>query len=1013
MTAAGPVAATGPADDPYGTAALRSAVLAAWAASPARFREDANAEEDLARGGYRDRVLVELAQNAADAAARSGERGRLLLRLADDGLVAANTGVPLDRAGVEALSALRASAKRDHDPLSTAGRFGVGFAAVRAVADEVRVASGAGAVGWSLAATRAAVADVPALAGEVARRGDALPVLRLPAPAVATVPDGYATAVFLPLRDGAAEALVRSLLAALGDALLLSLPALSEVVVEADGVRRVLSAEPDGDDVVIRDDDRATRWRRVSARGPLDASLLSDRPVEERARAVWAVTVAVPVDEADRPTPLPEDLPRMLHAPTPTDEPLSLPALVIASVPLEPTRRRSAPGPLRDFVLDRAGDAYAGLVAGLPADRTVLDLVPPALAVEPVDARIGAAALERLSTAPWLLAARSSEGRSGEPPDDPPGDRLRPDTAVTVPAARGASRPAVLAEVVADLVDPAWWGHPALRRLGVAELDLAEVLDVLASRQAAPAWWRGLYAALDGADPEALAGLPVPLADGRVVRGARGTFLPSNGLPLPPEAARLLGLRLVDPAAAHVLLARLGADEADPGRLLGAPSVVAAVAAAGPDDDLETLAASVLGLVAAGAARAQEHPWLAELPLRDADGEPAPAGELVLPGSAAAQVFDPEAAVPVAADLVSRWGVEVLTRVGVLATFGLLRDADVPLDGTAEHDLDDEASWVDDVRRGLPLDTVPPVLAELAAVRDLDVVRADAWPQALRMLEADPALRAAVVGPAFALVAGRRVAVPTYAGWWIARHARLDARPPNTLRAADSDQALAGLYDAVELPGVSAALLAAVGVRTALGPELAADLVARLADPEHEVSAVSLVRLLVAVAGADPEAVPPPEAVRVPDGDRTRVVPASDAVVVDAPYWLQLDLPAPLPLPASAAPAVADLLDLPMASEVVDAAPPPGDHAAVPTSVSGLLPAAPRDYVEHDELLVAGREVDWWVHGGEVHAATLEGLARGLAWVAGRWDARFAVAEVLRDPARGPALAAEELWSPS
>lgn len=37
-----------------------------------RLREDANAEQDLALGGYRDRLAVELAQNAADAAARGG-----------------------------------------------------------------------------------------------------------------------------------------------------------------------------------------------------------------------------------------------------------------------------------------------------------------------------------------------------------------------------------------------------------------------------------------------------------------------------------------------------------------------------------------------------------------------------------------------------------------------------------------------------------------------------------------------------------------------------------------------------------------------------------------------------------------------------------------------------------------------------------------------------------------------------------------------------------------------------
>lgn len=58
--------------DPFGTASLRTAMLDAWRSSPTRFREDANAEEDLVLGGYRDRWFVELAQNAADAASQIG-----------------------------------------------------------------------------------------------------------------------------------------------------------------------------------------------------------------------------------------------------------------------------------------------------------------------------------------------------------------------------------------------------------------------------------------------------------------------------------------------------------------------------------------------------------------------------------------------------------------------------------------------------------------------------------------------------------------------------------------------------------------------------------------------------------------------------------------------------------------------------------------------------------------------------------------------------------------------------
>ena len=48
--------------------------------------------------------MVELAQNAADAAARAGVSGRLWLTLRDGMLSAANTGTPLDAAGVEALA---------------------------------------------------------------------------------------------------------------------------------------------------------------------------------------------------------------------------------------------------------------------------------------------------------------------------------------------------------------------------------------------------------------------------------------------------------------------------------------------------------------------------------------------------------------------------------------------------------------------------------------------------------------------------------------------------------------------------------------------------------------------------------------------------------------------------------------------------------------------------------------------------------------------------------------------
>src|SRR3954463_4928758 len=159
--------------DPFDTAAIRRRVLAAWADSPSRCREDANAEEDLVRGGYRDRLLVELAQNAADAATRAGVPGRLRLGPRGGELRAANAGEPLDAAGLQALATLRASAKRDGP--ATVGRFGVGFPAVRAGRDEPAGVSTSRGGAFSARRTLAEVAARPALAAELARRDGAVP----------------------------------------------------------------------------------------------------------------------------------------------------------------------------------------------------------------------------------------------------------------------------------------------------------------------------------------------------------------------------------------------------------------------------------------------------------------------------------------------------------------------------------------------------------------------------------------------------------------------------------------------------------------------------------------------------------------------------------------------------------------------------------------------------------------------------------------------------------------------
>ncbi|MBB2914741.1 hypothetical protein FHS43_006053 [Streptosporangium becharense] len=1063
--------------DIFATERLRSAVLAAWKASPARFREDANAEEDFALGGYRDRLIVELAQNAADAALRAGVPGRLRLSLREGVLSAANTGAPLDAAGVEGVSTLRVSAKRDD--VGAAGRFGVGFAAVVSVCDEPVIGSlGSGVVRWSRDQTVALVAAEPELAKELAERGGHVPLLRLPFPAGAVeIPAGFDTLVRLPLRDAAAVEAVRTMLRETSPALLLGLPALESIEIDVDGETRTVTAEG---------------WKVVSASGRFApeqvAELFADRPTEERARPYWLVRWAVPVTsgpggdrrgeaagdapEGGEPRPLPSLVPPVVHAPTPSDEPLDLPALLIATFPMATDRRHVAPGPLADFVVERAADLYLELLSGLPRTPALLDLVPGLMGKGELDAAIRRAILRRLPDAPLLpalsppAAVPSPRGDAGASPvladpadiaasagPDPAAAPLTGGEGFLVAGRRASvvAAPGELLERIAPMVPgllPAGWPsrHPALNALGVRRVPLADVVDMLsgdAVEDRDPAWWRSLYEVLPGDDPEALGALPVPLADGRLVRGPRGTLLLTDGSALDPAVLGPLGLRVVHPEAAHPLLLRLGAGEATPRTVLEDPLTRSAVAQSLDNPDAEAIAQAVLALVDAAGLTAGEAPWLSELALRGADGELYPAGELLLADGALAGLLDPETHFGTATpELVERHGPRVLAAVGVLDGFAVVNDTDVMIDpDDCDHDLDREEEWLEAVLDLLPDAGVPPVAPEFSAVRDLEYV-AD-WPAALALLSRPP-LRS-VLHPLRVLVAGEVVEVPSYTAWWLSTHPVLGGRRPTQLRLPTADPLLFGLYG--DAPAdVDEAALAMIGVRTTLADLLAShggpdELLDLLGDPAVEVDRAQLRALWVALAGVDPARVAPPRAVRAVLGDEIVVVDAADGsplpapgsasgsdagsrggagepVVVEAPDLLPLVADRPLVLaPFDLAEALSELLDLPLAGEeAAGEVTSSGEVRQVPPAVRSLLPTAPATYVAHENLLVDGVPAAWRFFEGTVHAADTEGLARGLAWAAGQWGDRLAVAALLRDPAAVPLLLAEadlDSWTAS
>ncbi len=935
--------------DPFGTGELRDSVLRAWRDSPTRFTEDTNAEHDLRVGGYRDRLFVELAQNAADAAQLTGAPGRLRVSIVDNELRVANTGAPLDAAGVASLASLRASAKR----AGTVGRFGLGFAAVLAVSEEPRVISRTGGVAFSAARTREAIG-----------RDGAVPVLRLPWPVPdAEPPAGFDTEVRLPLRpDVDATALLDTLAADVED-LLLALPWLARIEVDT----RV--------------------WTRSG--GPLVELTAPGGTVRWLTHAEHGCVWAVPVDADGVPEPQDTDV---LHAPTPTDERLSLPARLLASAPIEPSRRRLLAGEATRAALAGAADAYPGLVRALRGEHRLALMPRPGFPLSEVDTELRELVLERLTKSAWLPAARGPEL---------PGSRAR---------VLGVDAPdlvSLLADVVPGLVAAPLCGPEPARALapaGAETLGMAELVEALTGLDREPPWWRSLYAALlplvesHAVAADELGALPVPLADGRTLPGPRGALLfgASPDLLELLSTADVAGLRLVHPDAAHPLLERLGAKPAEAGDLLDALRDAVDRSLDDPLSGLDTLglAEVVLRLVAETGARdglgalalPAEHGW------RRAD-------ELMLPTSPLLEIFDTEAFGEdgpldvLDEEFADGRPDDVLTAIGVLDTFFVVADAEP---AEPDHGLPDEDEWWE------AADEPPP---SVFAVRDLDLVDDDAWPEALNLLAANPETWRALTLPG------------GHTGWWIARYATLAGRAPNEWRLPDAES-LAGLYDPIPDLGLRPELLAAIGVRDRLrlDPEHTADLLERLADPAREVAPGLVLRAHAALADADVPGDLAPGFVRTLDGS---VTDADRAVVLDEPWlipvWPANRLVAAEPGDGRAA-RLAELLDLPRASERTIAEVeadgeyvPWRDLPALAAAAEILdIPLPEGGVFVHDELLVRidGRPhaVPWW-SARTLHAAdSPEGLARAFAWAADRWPDRHLLTTLIDDPTPGPLL---------
>ncbi|WP_445282922.1 DEAD/DEAH box helicase [Streptomyces sp. DSM 118148] len=295
-------------------------VLQTYEVDPGLIPEHANSERRITQGGYGDRQLFELVQNAADEiAAEPG--GSVQVVLTEDHLYCANEGTPVTPEGAETILRMSMSRKRG----GQIGRFGVGVKSVLVVTDAPQFFSNSGSFGFDREWAYEKIRSVPGVQERLGARFEA-PVLRMARPLDANTERAKdpvldellrwaTTVVRLPLLDGAAGKLAldmhggRTTAGATREEFPLGFqllsPHVAKVVLEdrrpRPAVRRVLTTERSGNlhTVVEERTGRPTvsaHWRVFSTThepGPAardDAGELHDRLTLDLA---WAVPALV------------------------------------------------------------------------------------------------------------------------------------------------------------------------------------------------------------------------------------------------------------------------------------------------------------------------------------------------------------------------------------------------------------------------------------------------------------------------------------------------------------------------------------------------------------------------------------------------------------------------------------------------------------------------------------------------------------------------------------------------
>lgn len=186
-------------------------VLETYRIDPGLIQEHANFERSITQGGYGDRQLFELVQNASDEIRRTpGQKLKVVLTATH--LYCANQGTPVTPGGADTILRMGVSRKRG----GQIGRFGVGVKSVLAISDAPEFFSGTGCFGFDRDWSAEEITNVLRRRGQSDEDMPEMPVLRIGRPLDLEFESAHdpvlrellgwaVTVVRMRLKDGAAE----------------------------------------------------------------------------------------------------------------------------------------------------------------------------------------------------------------------------------------------------------------------------------------------------------------------------------------------------------------------------------------------------------------------------------------------------------------------------------------------------------------------------------------------------------------------------------------------------------------------------------------------------------------------------------------------------------------------------------------------------------------------------------------------------------------------------------------